>query len=256
MQTREIALTEIRRKHVGSVIKITEMQVWWIFMAELVKIFCCTEKCSRTNQKQIPTCWFQTLLRMCSIRADLSPSCVYGSLVRSAASVAALTFSLASSETKRVPSHQQTSWGIKEIFLYRTRLCEMCSFLPLATHKTFVVSPSSPVYMRAPLRPRLFPQQTPALGTGQPAGDSVESQANTGPAWQTSHLCVCMGTSGLPRLAGPSVCLPVCLTVRLHTHCWCVLVLSWNQNFYSYTGTGLKYKNNHYNTKANKLNVT
>lgn len=143
------------------------MQVWWIFTlnwcnahTELVKIFCCTEKCSHTSQKQIPTCRFQTLLCMCSIQADPSPSCVYGRLVRSAASMAALTFSMASSETKRVPSHQQTSRGIKEIFLYRTRLCEMCSFLPLATHKTFVVSPSSPVHMQAPLHPRLFPQQT------------------------------------------------------------------------------------------------
>lgn len=51
--------------------------------------------------------------------------------------------------------------------------------------------------------PALFPQHTTVRGIGQPAGDSVESQANTGPAWQTYHLCVCMGTSGPPRLWGP-----------------------------------------------------
>lgn len=33
-----------------------------------------------------------------------------------------------------------------------------------------------------------------------------------------------------------------CLTVSLHTLCWCILVLSWLHSFYSYTGTGLLYK--------------
>lgn len=46
---------------------------------------------------------FWTLLCTCSIKADPSPSCVYARLRRSAASMAALTFRLASSETKRVP---------------------------------------------------------------------------------------------------------------------------------------------------------
>lgn len=146
---------------------------------------------------------------MCSIKADPSPSCIYGRLVRSAASMAALTFSLASNETKRVPLASTDQQRNKKDISPLDRVVLDVFLLPLATHKTFEVSPSSPVYMQAPLHPRLFSQQTLAWGTGQPAGDSVVSQANTGPGWQTSHLCVCMGTSGPLRLTGPSVCLPV-----------------------------------------------
>lgn len=152
------------------------------------------------------------------------------------------------------PSHLQSSRGIKEIFLNRTRLCEMCSFCPWR-HTRHLWSLLHLLCMCESLSaPSSFPSRhRPAQGTGQPAGGSVESQANTGPAWQTSHLCVCMGTSGPPRLTGPSVCLPVWQWA--YRYCWCVPVLSWHQNFYSYTGTGSINKNNHYNTKANKPNV-
>lgn len=181
------------------------------------------------------------MLCMCPVKANPCPSCVYGRLVRSAASMAALTFSLASSETKWVPFISVDQLRKKGNFLHRTGPCEMCSFCPWQ-HTRHLRS------LLHLLHPQLFPQQRATRCPGQPEGDSVESQANTGSAWQTSHLCVCMGTSGIPKLAGPSVCPPVCL--RACTHCWCILVLSWHQSFHSYTGTHFIYKINHYNTKA------
>lgn len=105
------------------------------------------------------------------------------------------------------------------------------------------------VYVRVSLPTALSSADT----AEQPVGDSLESRANTGPAWQTSHLCVCMGTSGPPRLAGPSVCLPVRLLAC--TYCCCVLVLSCHPNFHSYTCTGLIYKNKPTQSKAKKPNV-
>lgn len=192
-------------------------------------------------------CRFWTLLCTCSIKADPSPSCVYARLRRSAASMAALTFSLASSETKRVPLATAEKLKNKrdlstldrvvwDVLLWRhTRhlwspLHLLCICESLSAHSSFLS------------RPRR------AAGWWL-CGES----ANTGPAWQTSHLCVCMGTSGPPRLAGPSVCLPV--RPWAYTYCCCVLVLSCHQNFHSYTGAGLIYKNKPAQSKAKKPNV-
>lgn len=89
-----------------------------------------------------------------------------------------------------------------QLFLQWTALYERCFFCPWQHTRHLQVSFISRVYVRAS-PPQLFPQHTTARGIGQPAGNSVESQANTGPVWQTYHLCVCMGTSGPPRLWGP-----------------------------------------------------
>lgn len=210
------------------------------------------------KKKCLKLCRFQTLLCTRSIKADPSPSRVYGRLVRSAASMAALTFSLASSETKRVPLASTEQPKNKRDLSPPDRVVWDVFLLPLATRKTFVVSPSSPVYTvcESLSAPSFFSQQTPAQGAERPAGDSVESQANTGLAWQTSHLLVCMGTSGPSRLTGPSVCLPIWLSA--YTYCWYVLVLLLHQNFYSYTGTRLIYKNKsqQYQSKQAKCYIT
>lgn len=126
----------------------------------------------------------------------------------------------------------------------------MCSFCPWRHTRHLW----SPLHLLC-ICESLSSQQALAWGTRQPAGDSVVSQANTGPGWQTSHLCVCMGTSGNPRLAGPSVCLAVWLWAYTHT-LLCVPVLSWHQNFYSYTGTALLYKNySQYQSKQTKCHI-
>lgn len=124
-----------------------------MWCTELVEIFCCTEKGSHTSQKQIPTCRFQTLPCMCSIKAHLSPCCIYRRLVRSATSMAALTFSLASSETKPVPLASTDQQRNKIDLSPLDRVVWDVFLLPLVTRKTFEVCPSSPLYMWAPLSP-------------------------------------------------------------------------------------------------------
>lgn len=165
---------------------------------------------------------------MCSIKADLSPSCVYGRLVRSAASMAALTFSLASSETKWVPFAPRDQPRNKRDLSAPDRVVWDLFLLPLAKHKTFVVSSSSPVYMWAPLHPQLFSLADTSSGaTGsQPV---TLWRARQTQAWRGKHLTSVSAWEhlALPGLQGPSVCLPVWLWAYTH----CVLVLSWHQNF-------------------------
>lgn len=198
-----------------------------IWYTELLKIFCYTDKRSQTKKKKYPSmpipnpavyafdrCWSASFL--CLWRVG-KVSRLHGSSDIQFGPPARPKSPLASTDRSRYK---------RDLSLPDVVVCVRWVPLLLATHKTLVVSPSSPVYMRVPLCPWLFPQQTLAPGTGQPAVDSVESQSNTGPAWQTSHLCVCMGTSGLPMLAGHRP--PVSRHTLLLVVYWCC---HGNQNF-------------------------
>lgn len=113
--------------------------------------------CGHMNQKQTASCQFPPLLCACSLQVDPSLFCVYGRQVRSAASMAALTFSLASSEAERVPLASTDQPRNKRALSLQDGLVWDVLPLPLATHKTVLVSPSSPVCMWELLHPQLIP---------------------------------------------------------------------------------------------------
>lgn len=190
-----------------------------MWCTELVKIFCCTKKCSHTSEKQIPTCRFQTLLCMCSMKVDPSPFCIYRRLVRSAASMAALTFSLASSETKRVPLASTDQQKNKIDISPLDRVVWDVFLLPLATRKTFEVCPSSPLYMRAPLSPAdavLGHQAASRWLCGEP-GKHRPRMANISPLCQHGNIW--------HSQARGSLRLSACLTLSLHILLVCTQVV-------------------------------
>lgn len=101
--------------------------------------------------------------------------------------------------------------GIKESLLHRTGLCETCSSCPRRRARPLWSLLHRLCMCESLSAPGFLAQQTLAQSAKPPAGGCVERRANTGPAWQTSHLCVCMGTSGPCQLHG-ALGLPVCLS--------------------------------------------
>lgn len=139
---------------------------------------------------------------------------IYGRLGKSAASVAALTFRLASSETNPVPfaptdqpRNKKRSFSTGQ---GGVRFCFLCPWRLDTRHLWSL--PHLLCICEHAVHPQLsFPSRDWLGGNGQPACDSAESQANTGLARQTSHVRVCMEHLALPGLQGrPSVCLSDC----------------------------------------------
>lgn len=111
--------------------------------------------------------------------------------------------------------------------------------LPLATHKTF----AGFFHLQSLCACLSTPALSPAHNSsgyraasrwlcGEP-GKYRPSMANISPLCLHGNIWPSQAVRAPPS---------ACLTVSLHTLCWCILVLSWLHSFYSYTGTGLLYK--------------
>lgn len=126
-----------------------------------------------------------------------------------------------------------------QLFLQWTALYERCFFCPWQHTRHLQVSFISRVYVRASPPPALSPAHNSSgyraasrWLCGEP-GKYRPSMANISPLCLHGNIWPSQAVRAPPS---------ACLTVSLHTLCWCILVLSWLHSFYSYTGTGLLYK--------------
>ena len=189
--------------------------------SELVKIFCCSHTCRTKTNAYMPIP--NPAVYMFDKSWSVSILCVYARLVRSAASVAALTFSLASSETKQVPlAPTGQPRNKRDLSPADGVVWDVLPFAPGDTQEDICgLSFISCVYARATLPPVLPPADT---GSGHWAaswwlcgepGKHRPCMANISP--------LCLHGNIWPSQARRTLRLSACLTVSLHTAgvYWC-----------------------------------